>query len=79
MPDEDGYALIKAIRQFPPEDGRDTPAIALTGYVRVEDRLRALRAGYQMFVPKPIEANELCTIIANLVNGSVSRGDKSQP
>ena len=79
MPEEDGYALIKAIRQLPAEDGRDTPAIAVTGYVRVEDRLKALRAGYQMFVPKPIEATELCTIIANLVDGSASCGDGSQP
>jgi len=77
MPGEDGYALIKAIRQLPLEDGRDTPAIALTGYLRVEDRLQALRAGYQMFVPKPIEATELCTIIANLVNDSALAGDES--
>jgi PAS domain S-box-containing protein len=69
MPEEDGYELIRTIRQLPPEEGGNTPAIALTGYVRVEDRLRALKAGYQMFVPKPIEANELCVIIANLVSG----------
>lgn len=73
MPEEDGYALIKAIRELPPEKGRDTPAIALTGYVRIEDRLRALRAGYQMFVPKPIEATELGTIVANLVSGNGAR------
>ena len=64
---EDGYSFIKRIRQLPPEDGGDTPAVALTGYVRVEDRMRALEAGYQMFVPKPIDAAELCTIIAGLV------------
>jgi len=68
MPDEDGYSFIRRIRQLPPEDGGDTPAIALTGYARVEDRMRALEAGYQMFVPKPIEAAELCTIIASLVD-----------
>ena len=68
LPDEDGYSFIKRIRQLPPEDGGDTPAVALTGYVRVEDRMRALEAGYQMFVPKPIEAAELCTIIASLVD-----------
>jgi PAS domain S-box-containing protein len=67
MPEEDGYALIKEIRQLPPDKGGDTPAIALTGYVRVEDRMKALRAGFQMFVPKPVEATELCTIIASLV------------
>lgn len=68
MPEQDGYAFIKAIRQLPPEQGGDVPAIALTGYARVEDRTRALQAGYQMFVPKPIEASELCTIIANLIS-----------
>ena len=71
MPERDGYAFIKAIRQLPPEKGRDTPAIALTGYVRVEDRSRALHAGYQMFVPKPIEAGELCSIVANLISNNV--------
>ncbi len=70
MPELDGYAFIKAIRKLPPEQGRDIPAIALTGYARVEDRSRALQAGYQMFVPKPIEAPELCSIIANLVRGN---------
>lgn len=68
MPEQDGYAFIKAIRQLPHGKGGDVPAIALTGYVRVEDRARALQAGYQMFVPKPIEASELCAIIANLVS-----------
>ena len=68
MPEEDGYAFIRAIRKLAPEAGGNTPAIALTGYVRVEDRLRALEAGYQMFVPKPIEAAELCTIVANLIS-----------
>ena len=73
MPEEDGYTFIRTIRQLPPEKGGDTPAIALTGYVRVEDRLQALRAGYQMFVPKPIEASELCTIVASLVGGNTHR------
>jgi hypothetical protein len=69
MPELDGYAFIKAIRQLPHEKGGNTPAVALTGYVRVEDRARALQAGYQMFVPKPVEATELCSIMANLVSG----------
>ena len=70
MPEQDGYTFIRTIRQLPPEKGGDTPAIALTGYARVEDRLQALHAGYQMFVAKPIEAAELCTIVANLVRGN---------
>jgi PAS domain S-box-containing protein len=72
MPELDGYAFIKAIRTLPREQGRDTPAIALTGYARVEDRSRALQAGYQMFVPKPIEATELCSIVATLTKREVS-------
>lgn len=68
MPEQDGYAFIEAIRQLPHEKGGETPAIALTGYARVEDRTRALQAGYQMFMPKPIEASELCTVIANLIS-----------
>lgn len=68
MPEEDGYTFIKAIRKLAPESGGNIPAIALTGYVRIEDRLRALEAGFQMFVPKPIEATELCSIVANMIH-----------
>jgi len=76
MPEEDGYALIKTIRELPSEQGGKIPAIALTGYVRIEDRMRALEAGYQMFVPKPIEATELCTIVATLVGRGAQKGTK---
>jgi signal transduction histidine kinase/CheY-like chemotaxis protein len=75
MPGEDGYSLIHRIRALRPEQGGDTPAIAITGYVRVEERARALDVGYQMFVPKPVEADELAAMIANLVgrtNKSIS-------
>jgi PAS domain S-box-containing protein len=72
MPDEDGYSLIKKVRALSPDKGGDIPAIALTGYVRVEERMRALDAGYQMFVPKPVEVSELATIITSLV-GRVER------
>jgi signal transduction histidine kinase/CheY-like chemotaxis protein len=73
MPGEDGYALIQKVRQLQSEDVRNTPAIALTGYARVEDRMRALSAGYQTFVPKPVAANELAILIASVIgpaNGS---------
>jgi len=45
---------------------RQTPAVALTSHVSIEDRARALSAGFNMFVPKPVEPNELITAIANL-------------
>jgi PAS domain S-box-containing protein len=72
MPYEDGYSLIARIRALGATEGGTIPAIALTGYVRVEERMRALMAGYQMFVPKPVEADELASIIASLVG----RGDR---
>lgn len=64
MPVQDGYYLISRIRsQYA---SRRSPAIALTGHVRVEDRARALGAGFDMFVPKPVEADELVAAIVNL-------------
>jgi len=66
MPEEDGYSLIRKVRALSIEEGSEVPAIALTGYVRVEERMRALEAGFQMFVPKPVETNELISIIDDL-------------
>jgi CheY-like chemotaxis protein len=66
LPGEDGYALIGQVRALAPEQGGNTPAIALTAYARVEDRLRTLSAGFQMHVPKPVEPAELTTIVASL-------------
>jgi CheY-like chemotaxis protein len=67
MPKEDGYELIRRVRELPPLAGGKTPAIALTAYARTEDRLRALRAGFEMHVSKPVELTELVVVIANLV------------
>lgn len=67
MPEEDGYTLIKKIRAA--EAGRKRiPAVALTAFARVEDRLKALSAGYNMHVPKPVEPMELMMVIASLIN-----------
>ncbi len=70
MPDEDGYELIRKLRSLPDEKGGKIPAIALTAYARVEDRLRALRSGYQMHVPKPVELAELVAVTDSLVKRS---------
>jgi CheY-like chemotaxis protein len=67
MPAEDGYDLIRKLRSMPTDKGGNIPAIALTAYARVEDRLRALRAGYQMHVPKPVELAELVAVADSLV------------
>jgi PAS domain S-box-containing protein len=66
MPDLDGYAFIKKLRKLGAEQGANIPAVALTAYARSDDRLRALAAGFQMHVPKPVGGAELITVIASL-------------
>lgn len=66
MPGEDGYWLIKRVRELPREEGGAVPAIALTAYVRMEDRIRLLGAGYTLYVPKPVEPGVLRTVVASL-------------
>ena len=66
MPGMDGFALIEQVRALDPEFGGRTPAIAVTGYAAPQDRLRALQAGYQNHVAKPVEAEELAIVIASL-------------
>ncbi|MDQ3802377.1 MAG: PAS domain S-box protein [Acidobacteriota bacterium] len=66
MPGEDGYELIRRVRALPPGAGGRTPAVALTAYARAEDRLRAMRAGFEIHLSKPVELTELVVVIANL-------------
>ena len=68
MPDYDGYKFIQHIRTQEPRRIRGIPAIALTAYARADDRQRALLAGYQMHMAKPIEPRELIAGIASLLN-----------
>ena len=67
MPGVDGYELIRRVRALAPERGGKTPAVALTAYAGAEDRIRALMAGYQIHLPKPVEPNELAAVVASLV------------
>jgi CheY-like chemotaxis protein len=67
MPGEDGYWLIEQVRSLPADEGGTLPAVALTAYVRLEDRLRVQAAGFQMYVPKPVDPAELVSVIARLV------------
>jgi PAS domain S-box-containing protein len=66
MPREDGYSLIRKIRARGPEAGGAVPAVALTAYARSEDRIRAMRSGFQMHVVKPVDPAELITVVASL-------------
>jgi CheY-like chemotaxis protein len=64
MPVHDGYELIARLRQLP--GGKTIPAVALTALARTEDRTRALRAGFQMHVAKPVDVAELVAVVQNL-------------
>lgn len=66
MPGEDGYELIRKVRARDPDQGGRVPALALTAYARVEDRVHILAAGFQMHVHKPVEPAELLAVIASL-------------
>ena len=64
MPGEDGYDLIRKLRALPPAEGGSTPAVALTAYARVEDRTKALVAGFNMHLPKPVQRTELLAVLS---------------
>jgi signal transduction histidine kinase/CheY-like chemotaxis protein len=66
MPGIDGYEFIKRVRQQEAGKGGLIPAIALTAYARVQDRIRAVIAGYNTHAAKPIETHELLTVVASL-------------
>ena len=66
LPDADGYELMRQVRTLPAEFGGRVPAVALTTHARVEDRMKALAAGFQMHVPKPVEPAELLTVLGSV-------------
>jgi PAS domain S-box-containing protein len=73
MPEEDGYAVIRKVRALETSRGihlrRRIPAIALTAFAQPENRVRALQAGFQILVAKPVEPSELIVVIDTLVRG----------
>ena len=72
MPGKDGYQFIREVRRLPPEKGGLVPAIALTAFARLEDRARALVAGYHMHIVKPVNPEELLAGVAKLADLSRS-------
>ncbi|SFH28861.1 PAS domain S-box-containing protein [Nitrosospira sp. Nsp14] len=66
MPEKDGYQLIREVRNLGAARGGNIPAIALTAFARPEDRMKAMIAGYQTHLPKPVEAHELIATIRTL-------------
>ena len=67
MPDIDGFELIRRIRKLDDEKLRDIPAAALTAFARSEDRTKALQAGFEMHLAKPVDPGELVASVATLV------------
>ena len=78
MPKVDGYDLIRRIRQQEAGTERRIPAVALTAYARVQDRMQAIVAGYSTHIAKPVDANELVMVVASLtgrLDGKVRSDD----
>jgi signal transduction histidine kinase/ActR/RegA family two-component response regulator len=73
MPGEDGYALVRELRGRPADRGGRIPAAALTAYARPADAERALEAGFQVHVTKPVEPGDLAAVIARLAGGAGAR------
>ena len=70
MPGVDGYAFMRKVRARKAERGGRIPALAVTGYAGVDDAERALKAGYQTHMPKPVVLSELVARVANLAEGT---------
>ncbi len=66
MPDHDGYALIRRVRELSKDQGGQVPAIALTAYARDEDRARAISAGFNAHLAKPVDPKDLINRITQL-------------
>jgi PAS domain S-box-containing protein len=71
MPGEDGLSLIRRVRMLPFDRGGQIPAIALTAYAAAEDRRKALMAGFQHHIPKPVDPARLLAVIALMARKSV--------
>ena len=75
MAGQNGYELIKAIRSLDPDKGGHIPAIALTAYAGASDRRRALLAGFQTHLPKPVEPDDLLAVILSLTRQQENKAD----
>jgi CheY-like chemotaxis protein len=77
IPGMDGYELIRRVRAMPRERGGDVPAVALTALARAEDRTRALLAGFQTHLAKPVQPTELMAAIGSLVSRAARSAEES--
>jgi len=79
MPEEDGCWLIRKIRMLPSNRGGSIPAVCLTGRNAPGDEARVLRAGFQRFLAKPVDARRLVTMVADLAGGAARRSSGATP
>ncbi|MGH7282486.1 MAG: response regulator, partial [Polyangiaceae bacterium] len=77
MPDEDGFSLMKKIRELPEKNASRVPGIALTAYARKEDAQQAIRVGYQRHLPKPVNVDALVGVILSLTKEKSAAVDAS--
>ena len=77
MPQVDGFQFLEQVRRHPDESVRHVPAAALTAYARSDDRVKALRAGFNIHLAKPIDPAELVTTIAALAKRFETGGSRS--
>ena len=68
MPSEDGYALVRAIRDLAADEGGRVPAVAVTAYASSRDREQALASGFDAHLPKPVEPGELIGAVAAVIS-----------
>jgi CheY-like chemotaxis protein len=73
MPGEDGYSLIRKIRALPEDQGRNTPALAITAYAATEDAQRALAAGFQAHLAKPVDRLVLANTVLKITRSIVAQ------
>ncbi len=72
MPGEDGYSLIQKTKNLKTKSGKQLPVAAITAYARAEDRVRALQAGFQTHLPKPIDPTQLIAVVTTLAERTLS-------
>ncbi|QLE55391.1 response regulator [Nostoc sp. TCL26-01] len=70
MPEVDGYMLMRQLRQQPPQQGGNLPAIALTAYAGEINQQQAINAGFQLHISKPVDPDALIEAISSLLNSS---------
>ena len=76
MPGEDGLSLIRRVRMLPLDRGGQVPAIALSAYAGAEDRRKALVAGFQLHIPKPVDPAHLLAAIAAMIRRGGRNGER---